>query len=77
VRDLARIVIKETPTVAGEHISCHCWCFSERDIGLSLKALLPAAAWYFIFKVYLFSPFGAKNDTQSIEDHRQAKALTT
>jgi hypothetical protein len=29
-------------------------------VGLSLKALLPAAAWYFIVKVYRFSPHGAK-----------------
>jgi hypothetical protein len=77
VRGIARIVIKETQTVAGEHISCHCLCFSEHDIGLSLKALLPAAAWYFIVKVYRFSPCGAKNDTQRIEDYRQAKALST
>src|SRR5436305_14463291 len=29
-------------------------------LGLSLTALLPAAAWYFVFNVYLFCPYGAK-----------------
>ena len=45
-------------------------------LGLSLTALLPAAAWYFcLYCVSFFAPAGAKNDTQGDESDRQAKVL--
>jgi hypothetical protein len=44
-------------------------------LGLSLTALSPAAAWYFIVIVCLFLPRRAKKDTQGIENDRQAKVL--
>jgi len=43
-------------------------------LGLSLTALSPAAAWYFLFDcVSFFRPAGRKNDTQGTEHDRQAK----
>ena len=45
-------------------------------LGLSLTALLPAAAWYFVVIVCHFLPrAGAKNDTQGVKSDRQAKVL--
>jgi hypothetical protein len=44
-------------------------------LGLSLTALSPAAAWYFIVIVCLFLPCEAKKDTQGIENDRQAKVV--
>jgi hypothetical protein len=37
--------------------------------------LQPAAAWYFIVIVYVFSPRRAKKHTQGFENDRQAKVL--
>jgi hypothetical protein len=54
--------------------------FVYKQLGLSLKALLPAAAWYFIIKVYrFFALWGEKtrvpSGRQGTELDRQAKVL--
>jgi hypothetical protein len=43
-------------------------------IGLSLTALSPAAAWYFIIMCVFFALRG-KKDTQGAENDQQAKVL--
>jgi hypothetical protein len=47
------------PLRSDDILFAHC---AQKELGLTQKALSPAAAWYFMFLYVLFSPCGVKKE---------------